>query len=174
MIYKNWLGICQVTNVHFRIALCYARGEEFLARLALGFPELFTNIQPEHPGPFPLSYLREVADAYKAKEGEGAMSHIQDGLEEAGMPYVSWAHPKSSMFNPETALALDIDTAEYQKFLEAYELDSRDMFPYTLHGVSVKNNLYYLGWVNPSGAEEGMEHERDIYLFPADLVDTSA
>ena len=70
MLYKNWSVICQHPDVHFRLAVALSKDEGFLRLVSFGFPELFTEEEPKHVGPFPLSYIKEVVTLKMEEPGD--------------------------------------------------------------------------------------------------------
>lgn len=167
MTYKNWLGICAIENIHFRLAVALSNDKEFLGKIAQVFPNLFTNIKPEHPGPFPLSYLREIADKWCQKNGED-QSTLYNGFAMIGFPSVLWAHPENEVYDPETSIVLKMTNDDYWEYNARYR-EHRVCFPYINHLVVLNGTRYYTGWVNSDGVTD--DACKDIYLFPADLVD---
>jgi hypothetical protein len=166
MTYLNWPEICMVENVHFRLAICFSNDPEFLGKIAQVFPNLFTETEPENNGPFPLSYLKRVADAWCAKSGEDR-STLHQAMDEVGIPSVLMAHPDSDIYDPGECLPLTLKDQEYAELRKKY-VDGV-CFPYELNRAEVYGVAYYTGWVNGEGVKD-TDH-KEMYLFPADLVD---
>ena len=165
MLYKNWPAICQIGNLHFRLAVALATDEEFLSKIAQVFPNLFTETKPEHPGPFPLSYLREVASRYCAVDGQDR-SCIDEPMNQIGMPHVLLVNDPDGWDEGSVLTAPGWFEKHLDMFREEYE---RGSFPFDLYRVQINDEgtIYYLGLVNHG--DNGIDPH--IYLFPVDLVD---
>lgn len=67
MHHKNWSAICKIANPLFRLAVAMMDEPQPLAKLAIGFPELFSD-EPEREGPFPVSVIRNLQERLSTEE----------------------------------------------------------------------------------------------------------
>ena len=72
----------------------------------------------------------------------------------------------------------DMSEERYRSLSKKYETNP-PLFPYTLEMVVVDGVNYYVGWINEAGARDNGGGDRgnankDMYLYPADLVDVNA
>ena len=180
MFYKNWPNICKIENPHFRLAVALSDDQVFLYKIANAFPELdiLTEEKPEHKGPFPLSYLREIAAFWckNSQAGGEDLSTFYILCDEIGMPTILCAHPNADVFDDHClVMPTEISNAtRYQELCHAYydtDLNSTG-FPDRLIPIQVNGESFYLGWINDGGAKNN--DEKDMYIYPATLVDTNA
>lgn len=169
MLYKNWSEICEVEDVHLRLAVALSVDQEFLGKIAQGFPNLFTETKPDRVGPFPLSYLKQLADIWCAQDGEDR-STLDKCFKKVGLPSILWAHPEADVFQAKNCLVLNVTDEQYAELLKHYQ--EGICFPYIGQTVVVDNTSYYTGWVNSEGT--GHNFGKDITLFPANLVNVNA
>lgn len=174
-MFKNWKAICEVRNPHL-LGLILAADETELNKLALGFPELFQQEKPEHPGPFPLSFLRKVADDFKAecvtpdKHPAEAWADVTTDLpivlEEVGLPAEWCVHPKgreAGVFGENPHMMSDELVRNYHKLCKGYRRDM--VFPWGLRIIHWDGVPYFLG---------PFDHLKSFLVYPVALVDVNA
>ena len=94
-LYRNWHAICAITDPHLKLCVSLTKDESLLAKLALGFPELFTEEKPEHEGPWPLSVLRRaVKDSYDEAHDVSTANEVLTTL---GFPVIQAATEPEKM-----------------------------------------------------------------------------
>ncbi len=172
MLYKNWKEICKIENAYFLLAVALATDIKFLGDLAIGFPHLFTDIKPEHPGPFPLSFLRKIADSAQD------IHSLDEIFLEYGLPAIPYAHRESFYFRtmeerdekPVLWMGSAMSQEEYNVWSEKYTA-AYPLFPYTLETLTIDDVNYYVGYVNTNGPD--VDELKDMYLYPTDLVDVN-
>ena len=165
MLYKNWPEICKVENLHFRLAVALATNQEFLGKIAQVFPNLFTETKPEHPGPFPLSYLREMANRYIAEGNDHSV--LEYPMTDVGLSAVYLVEKKTDGWDKNNVLTAPGWFEEHHAyFREEYE---RGTFPLELFRVQINDEgtVYYLGYV----AGDDHPNGKHMLLYPSNLVD---
>ena len=173
-MYKNWIEICKIGNPYFRLSIASSTDQSFLKKVALGFPELFTETKPEREGPFPLSYLRDFADRWDTQEALGEdLSTLGNGFELIGFPNILCAHINASVYDANYCIAMPAEIAAAETYARlSQDFRARVCFPYSLKTVVVAGQQFYVGWVNPDGVRE--DDGKDITLFPVELVDPNS
>lgn len=168
-MYKNWPAICRISDVYLRLCIALTNNEELLTKLQKGFPECFTDEEPEHPGPFPLSALRSLSDRWLHIESDrGDFSTTHELLEEeVGFPVVWCGGPTSQWAGDDGALPLPLELQgeTYNEIIQ-WSRENKNGFPRVLRQVNIGGQEYYLGWAN--------ESEEDMALYPCRLVDENA
>ncbi len=159
LLYKNWSAICLYPDVHLRLAVALSTDEEFLRKISLGFPELFTEQEPERVGPFPLSYLKEVVTRNMETPRDYSNGH-GELVTEVGLPHTCMGHAGDA----ELSFPPNFYRDEFPKLLKVSE--EHGYFPFHLHEVVVEGTRYFMG--------VPMEDYEDVVLFPADLIDVNA
>jgi hypothetical protein len=164
MLYKVWSEICKVPDVHLRLFLALCTDQQLLSKTALGFPEFFTDNKPERDGPIPLSALKEIA------AGLDQDTLLNDVSGEYGLPSFNYAHPDSGQMGVGAIPMPKEIVSEYVHYSTRY--NETGGFPFNLDKVNLNGMDYYVGWVNSTGVQ--VDHEKDFYVFPCDLVDVNA
>lgn len=164
MLYKNWPEICHIGNLHFRLAVSLATDEEFLGKIAQVFPNLFTEHEIKLPGPFPLSYLREMANRYIAAGNDHSV--LEDPMVDVGLSPVYLVEKTEGWDEDNVLTAPGWFEEHHAYFREEYE---RGTFPLELFRVQINDEgtVYYLGYV----AGDDHPNGKHMLLYPADLVD---
>ncbi|OGG50246.1 hypothetical protein A2763_04690 [Candidatus Kaiserbacteria bacterium RIFCSPHIGHO2_01_FULL_54_36] len=172
-MFKNWKAICKVESSYLRLLMLTASEPE-LAKLQRGFPELFQEEKPEHPGPFPLSFLRKIAEDLKADCFQGdphptdAWCDIANALpnqfHDVGLPSEFCVHPdhKDNFSAGHRLMSAELIKA-YSKLHKGYQIDM--IFPWGLRIVHWDGVPYFLG---------DFDHCKSFLVYPAALVDVNS
>lgn len=167
-LYKDWRAICALTNVHLKLLVSLATDEEFLKKLARGFPELFTDEEPDQKnGLWPLSVLRMIVAESIRNDPHPDSASIISAYDELSsvFPWVGACGPLTSEGFSDP-LILTREEAQQVSYYE--RLDDRGVFPFGLIKVAVQGNDYYIGMpVNDYVDSDTIR----VYLFPCVLVD---
>jgi hypothetical protein len=179
-MYKNWPAICKVRDPHLRM-LAITADEATATCLQRGFPELFVAEKPEHPGPFPLSYLRAAAEKLKFDEfAESAMYGDRDGVDYtedawgnivSGMPDIlgEIGLPHERMVHPDQWRNFEGHTMP-NEWLETFPTnfvgftEQETIFPWGLAVVEWNGRPYFIEHWNPV----------IFFIYPAWLVDVAS
>lgn len=103
VLFKNWMAICKVKDPHVMAALAWVDLEsDFAKKLALGFPECFSDHEVDSV--VPISVLREYADRKALREeGHAADDMLQSygAIKHFNIPFAEFTtDPNDSVSNP--------------------------------------------------------------------------
>ncbi|MDP3793186.1 MAG: hypothetical protein Q8R07_00335 [Candidatus Uhrbacteria bacterium] len=154
------------------IALC--DNEDDLTRAEKAFPECFLPEPAQHPGPFPLSLIRQLCDEHCLQDDHALSDFsLNDGVRLLGLPHVLCAHPDSKHFERTGAIAMPQTINEmYAELVERTGPRNDYCFPRALHEVVIDATRYYMGWIYPD--DTGDPDNRDMILWPAACIDVNA
>lgn len=179
-MYKNWKAICKVSNPQLQLLMLTA-DDATLKKLRRGFPELFVSERPEQPGPFPLSYLRRLADDFKAKHfAENKLMHEDDLWNEivCELPEVMKAVGMMHFFcqppceeKDELRGGIQVSAEGFNRCWKKFHggYTRKKIFPWELRLTHIDGIPYFLGEFSAEYNEPG-----DFSIYPAALVDLGA
>lgn len=161
-IYRNWPAICKIADTRQKLLVSICKDEALLSRLTREFPEYFLEEKPEHPGPFPLSVLREIT-----YERDANIHTPSDAMQiVVGFPFVVFGGDQTDIPITKDLRSRLGEAEALYKMLPDVEANS--LFPYHLFDVVAEGVRYYVGWMPFGDPTVGYE------LHPADLVDVNA
>lgn len=167
-MYKNWKVICGITDPNLRLFVALCNDEVTLAKVAKGFPELFVAEKPEHPGPFPISYLRGIANerlSTGVEIGEVASS-MYEIMHRVGLPFFWYGDPSKEVVKIDIPISAEHRTTFEELRSAASKVES---FPWGLNKITVNGVEYYTGlWTGDDASDI------DVDIYPAALVDEKA
>jgi hypothetical protein len=162
-LYRNWPAICALSNHHLMLFAATANEEE-RAKLALGYPELFTEEKPEQDGPWPLSVIRRVLVEKKTEE-----DGVHEILErELGLICIAVEGSLKLVFHGEAMPISDDEGREISRLWD----EGYDTFPEKTHRVTINGVEYYLGMVD--NANQTHPQEVNAFVYLCSLVDENA
>ncbi len=167
-MYKNWKAICGITDPNFRLFIALCTEQETLLKIAFVFPEFFVAKKPEQPGPFPLSYLRRVADSHfkDGREIGEVASDMPDIMLGVGMQHFYYGSPDK------TAVPIHFPlTIEHRSKLKELRrvAEKIECFPWGLNRIVINGTEFFTGLWTGDDADD-----IDVDVYPTALVDVNA